>query len=553
MEGAELESGVRVPSGTKGDWHRSELFVGGALFADDAAGFTEDLEGARLFCDRVTQWCMANEMAVGISKCGILEFPSDDEDPELTESHPERPTLLIGNQLVPIVTEYKYLGLRLTVELDRDSLISGRLAKAKKTANSVLSFLRCGTIPIPLRLTVIRAVVLPRCLYGAEVFGMNRALTTGLQTLLDKLLRGVLGLFGGKHWVPSAPMWHELRVVPVCAITAARRARAYLKCFQLHTTVGRIIQQPMQSRRWTWSNGIPRWINRFCVPHFKALVGGADIPDWTELQPRALAQWVQDAIAHREKHIRLKESHRHHEAARWYFDVGKFGGSPLARAREEVPVKDVIGVSLIIRARIGALRLAPELAQASTIPNEYKTKCPFCRLPEPETLNHLLLQCPSWAQARGRFLGELQQTVQRLCQHPASQSLSCPLDEARVSWALGGVHGTLRVRSWGGQRIAKEIVLQAEAQEALPPGDREYDSESVTTMSGASSGSVSSLSSGGRSSLSGEDSCPPFLKVARFLRIVMRQRALTISALSRTTVGNLDIAPATATGQRPDG
>jgi len=555
MEGVEAESGVRVAAGATATWHQSDLFVGGALFADDAVGLTGTIEETRLFCDRVTQWNRFNEMEVGIQKCGILEFCPVGEERILTEEHPERITLLVGNELVPIVEEYLYLGLRLTSALDMDSLISGRLATARKTAYAVTPFLRCSTVPIPLRLAIVQAVVLPRCLYGAEVFGMNRALTSEVQALVDLTLRSLLGLFGGKHWVPSAPLWSELGLLPVCAITAARRARAYRKCFQLTTTIGEIIRRPIGGRKWTWSSGIPRWIQRHCVPHALALHGEDSNVDWRQMDPRTISTWVQASIQHREQQLRLKASHRHAYLARWYYEVGKFGGSPLAKARTGVSPRDVRGVSLLIRARIGALRLAPSLVEAKKLPARYKTTCPCCQLPEPETLSHLLLTCPTWVRPRATQLGPVVEAAHRLGQQHASQSLSCPLDEARLSWILGGIQGGLRVRAWGGQRPSRQIVLNAERQEELSPEDRVGDSEASESESVTSRGSSSSSPSRGRVSQSGEGTIviDPYIRVARFLRIVMHKRATMISALSDTPIGVLDITPATATGQRPDG
>ena len=555
MDGVELETGVKVPAGSRASWDSSNLFCGGALFADDAVGLVDTLEGCRLFCDRITQWCAANEMSVGIRKCGILEFPPANADPILTEEHPERPTLLLSGQAVPIVSTYKYLGLHLTAALDRSSLVAGRLAKARATAYAVSPFLRCSTVPPPLRLATVRAVVIPRCLYGAEVFGMNRSLTTEVQRLVNHTLRSVLGIFGGKHWVPSAGLWAELRIPPVCAVTAARRARAYQKCFQLKTTIGTIIRHPLRSRYWTWSSGIPKWIHRFCVPH---MADESMADSWQELDPRALAELVQSSIEQREYHIRQKPHHRHAEATRWYFGVGAFHDAPLAIGRVGIHPRDVQGIALVIRARIGALRLAPELVEANILSAEYAAKCPFCNLPEPETLSHLFFRCPKWARPRAGVLGPVSEAADKLSQQPASQSLSCPMDEAKLSWILGGVQGKLRVRSWSAPKPSKSLVDQAEAPgpDGNAPGSDDDSSVSSDASSSSSSGSESLDTSRGSHSShegGGTQRPSPCVLVARFLQIVMRKRARTISALSSSTVGSLDITPATATGQRPDG
>lgn len=546
-----------VPYGPKAQWPDSDLHIGGALFADDAVGLVEDLEAARLFCDRITRWTEDNEMEVGISKCGILEFLEDPtEDPILTVEHPERDSIMIGNKVVPVVDEYKYLGLRVTTALDPSSLIAGRLKKGNATAHAVKAYLRCSTIPMRLRLDVVRAVVLPRCLYGAEIFGMNRALTAKVQAMVNVTLRSILGLFGGKHWVPSAPLWVELGVPPVCAIAAARRARAYRKCFILRTVIGRMIRHPMGSRKWTWSNGTIRWIQRHCRPHMLARYGEADLPNFDDLSPEDASAVVQACITEREHANRRKEYHRWSEPTNWYFEVGQFEKQSLTKAGAGCPPRDVQGLALLVRARIGALRLAPALVAAHILDAPYATVCPFCNLPEPETMYHLIFVCPSWNRLRRLHLGGILRTIRQLSTHPAAANLNCPLGDASLSWVLGGTQGGLRVRRWGPVRPSRTTVLRAEARRDQPQLEATHFSSSSSSEPGSDSDSSSSVGAQvprGRARFVAGVVVPPCISVGRYLRIVMRKRARTISARTGTAVGHLDITPASATGQRPDG
>jgi hypothetical protein len=45
-----------------------------------------------------------------------------------------------------------------------------------------------------MRLRIVTTVVMPRLLFGAEVYGMNRELTNKMQVILNRSLRAVVGL-----------------------------------------------------------------------------------------------------------------------------------------------------------------------------------------------------------------------------------------------------------------------------------------------------------------------------------------------------------------------
>merc|ERR1712160_73837 len=100
--------------------------------------------------------------------------------------------------------------------------------------------------PAAMRMAVVHAVLLPRLLWGAEVFGMNRRITDKLQTMLNRSLRAIIGLTSrARSNVPSVGLWQELRIDPICALAASRRARAWKKCFTLRSTVGTLVARPL--------------------------------------------------------------------------------------------------------------------------------------------------------------------------------------------------------------------------------------------------------------------------------------------------------------------
>jgi hypothetical protein len=65
---------VEIPRGTQLKPVLPALGLAGLLFANDALGLASTLEKICMLCDHITDWTEANEMKVGIGKCGIMEY-----------------------------------------------------------------------------------------------------------------------------------------------------------------------------------------------------------------------------------------------------------------------------------------------------------------------------------------------------------------------------------------------------------------------------------------------------------------------------------------------
>jgi hypothetical protein len=252
--------GCLVPSGKRTDRLTEQLRCHGLLFADDLVALASDLVEMQALCVHITSWCRTNEMQVGIHKCGIMEFAANDLDgfqmEELLPNAALQAPLLLCEQAIPLVESYPYLGIMITKSLSLLELIAPRLESGRGTVGSLAPFLSCPIIPMSSRWVIVQVVVLPRLLYGAEIYGMCRVLTDAMQRLLNFALRCVLGI---PRWrgMSSLLLWKEMRMKPICAIAAGRRARAYSKCFGLKTWINKLVNKPLQIRKWTWVTGTP--------------------------------------------------------------------------------------------------------------------------------------------------------------------------------------------------------------------------------------------------------------------------------------------------------
>ena len=385
------ESGVLVPTGDRRTWRDSTLTVGCTLFADDAAGICPSLEAAKRFCARVTRWNADNEMSVGISKCGLMEFlPIESPLLPLTPGQEVEGVTLDGLPCL-VVDKYMYLGMLMTPGLTLESMVHHRFGQGKATVATLLPFLRCPVLPMSMRLATVAVVIAPRLLFGAELYGMKRTLTDRMQVLMNRALRACIGARGAGK-LPSVGLWKEVRQVPICASAGARRARAYAKAKTLKTWLQEMVLQPFRSVCWTWCSGVQRWLKGKAFPHS---TNRALATTWATLDPKVLAAEVKACVMARECKLRRLPTRPTGGRTVWY-ETAVFGDSCLTGSSVGGRPEDQAGLSLILRCRIGAFVTIPILVGWQRMPDRYLNRCPFCNRDEPETLEHIVFTCEKW-------------------------------------------------------------------------------------------------------------------------------------------------------------
>jgi hypothetical protein len=524
-----------------GDPQDDELTMGCALFADDAVGVSPTIEAAALFCNIITEWTAKNEMAVGISKCGVLEMPVDPTGAlELTEEHELRPSLQISGESVPIVNEYIYLGIRLTSQLSYPQMIKHRYKSGIATAEKLRPYLSSVALPMAMRLRVLQAVLLPKYLYGAELWGCNRSITNRIQKATNKSLRYILGLKTRRLEVSSVGLHREMGLKPICAIAAGRKMRAYKKCFQLKTFIGVLIRNPLRSRKWTWGSGCMRWMRRHCFRHATTPDLAPSVALWHGLPPPETRAFVEACIMERETNIRLRKEGEHGEVANAYI-LGNYPRErSLTRANVGGFALEQQGYALIVRCRIGAIATASRMADWGYLSHRHKDRCPFCRKRcGGETIYHMLIKCEAWRNQRRDLLGETLQNIQTaLAERENDPNVNNGNDDQiALSWLLGGIHGGVGVQGW----------MPATPNVA---GSEEYssDSDSDDDAEPAYGGDAFNNNAGEESKQNSRD-------LARFLVTIMRLRSQKLRQKfnSRRTFDRRDLILAYTPGQRPDG
>ena len=220
----------------------------------------------------ISDWCHKREMKIGIKKCGIMCVKAGDPRADMAQRRLNINSVWMGGEMVPVVEEYVYLGLKIRRDLDLEAMVTGRIEKAEKGLAAMRPFLAMQSIPIDTRVNVLRAVVLASATYGGEIWGMSQERCNRAQTVVNKALRVVIGSREKDTSIAVAAIWRELGVAPVHVLASARRARAINKYPHLMTWIHVILEYPLKTNRPAWAELSSRWMNK----HFRHVHGDTE-------------------------------------------------------------------------------------------------------------------------------------------------------------------------------------------------------------------------------------------------------------------------------------
>jgi hypothetical protein len=166
-------------------------------------------------------WASEHEMAVNIRKCGLMHFGPNHEaflaaaaaSKELltvaAAGHPRTDCFWFNGQVLPIS------GVYIERTLSYDVMFAHRLAKTKESTKCTIPFMHSWTVPMELRITVLKTVIFSGLLYGCEITGGSQVRVAPAQTFVNNLLRVILRVSVNSQGqytagVPVRAMWREL-------------------------------------------------------------------------------------------------------------------------------------------------------------------------------------------------------------------------------------------------------------------------------------------------------------------------------------------------------
>jgi hypothetical protein len=292
----EAKVGVDVPGWPQAQAHFTdgdisdgvlESFVG-LLFADDMCAVVSSISQVKRVTVLIDAWGAMWEMSFGISKCGIAVIEPDVTQEDIEEwrdkidSIQEDDVFSIppvpphgklfqelrhanlrtrGGELIPIVEEYEYLGLKFNCWLNKRIVIEDRRIKGAKTLFRLRRFIGSNRYPTRLRVLAVSSMLIPVLTYGAELFGMEN-----LEGPLEAILTNAVGMVIRGSWeiyekktkrnpvgmnVAIDRVYMELGISSIKAATSAARTRGTM-CWRkqrgkTHSVMSQLLTFPMVS------------------------------------------------------------------------------------------------------------------------------------------------------------------------------------------------------------------------------------------------------------------------------------------------------------------
>lgn len=353
----------------------SGVTIPGLLFADDLVLVAPTPENLQASLDWVSQWALYNEMSFGIKKCGTMVF---DQLPL-----PRLSWTLMDTPL-PAVDSYTYLGVEITPNLSLDKWLACKVNQARRVTAKLLPVLTCQSIPVPIRVLIVRTLIESRLRYGCELIGSNSGLSSSLQSSLAAALKLVLGSPRSKNTVvASTVLFHELDIPTIAASASVAMCRAYQKYRTLPTFISKIIRLP--DGRYgprTWGSLVRRWVKK----HKLSL----DTPFET-LKSQILEIHLCSRLRHDKTSSLAKYQERKLDHSRSYLT--------LSLAFPEFSK----GFTWLCRLRLDAIWTGQRAARAGLIPPIYMTHCVSCSgliPPGISHISHFLTSCPAFFRER---------------------------------------------------------------------------------------------------------------------------------------------------------
>ncbi len=442
--------------------------LAGLMFADDVVLVSPTVSAAVKQYKHVAAWARKWGMEWNVKKCGTMQVLPHSywkrcavtgtrclrkrgrRAVKRFTASMHRQGKLHGNS-IPVVQQYKYLGVTINQDVDAAVMVATRLKGAWRHLHMAKPALRNHRIPLPVRVAYVRGVIVPQALYGAECWGANMARTDSIRGLQVAAMRMILRVHKRERRFTSQSAFYELGMATANISAAARAVRLYLKSMGMGTLLGSLVRDSVWKRQGkrTWSRQVPSWTTQHLLRGLPVDRELDSVPDgvWHVAVPpgAAVVAWKlpdSDAVDQiraafdvaatvrrtlvefgggwaaegRQWHRMLCDKLRYRRlraaptvALQWQRKY-ELSRTSLA-VHDSVPLasKHNRGLQLVVKARMQALAVN---ARPATYGSR-RVQCAACPQ-EPETRVHLFLECPQWQQHRRCWLQSMRREAEQL-------------------------------------------------------------------------------------------------------------------------------------------
>ena len=180
--------GIQLKSGNK---------VGGLLFADDFVGITESSENLQQLIDIIYGFCSKWRLHANVNKSAVLVFGKDKVKGKWNW----------GDHVLPIVSNYTYLGVDFSYNGAWDTHIKKLIKKGKQKVNQLNSIISNPYINLSARRMLLLSVLRPSLEYGSEVWEGNKSQAASLESIMLGGAKRVLGCSSKTSTKPFGEIW----------------------------------------------------------------------------------------------------------------------------------------------------------------------------------------------------------------------------------------------------------------------------------------------------------------------------------------------------------
>ena len=369
----------------------------GLFFADDVMAPAESRIRLQEVANKMCKWAKKWGIKFNADKCKAMVIHGD---ATANNDLRQNPIMLEGTALETVDT-FKYLGVTVTSSFSLDDVVAANAESLKNSLALLRPFLKAN-IPLNLKILVIKATVIPKALYGGELFGSDKVRASKIQTAVDPFIRLALTGSEKSKCGPKLALWREAGIAPIYAQASCRRIRLYWKSASLKTWIAILYKSKFinKVKGVAWFAKTANMLARKPLKSMKdsTLVTVAQLSAmkemlWSTFEPKPTTR--------ADKHVSFNRYVQ-------FVSSSSFINTNVTGAEE------IMGITVLARFRTSAYVTATALAKARLIPMEFAKKCPCCLDTVEETYEHILWECKRWRRRRARMMKAILQSVVNL-------------------------------------------------------------------------------------------------------------------------------------------
>lgn len=512
------------------------------LMADDVAILASSLKGLRKQLKQVSNWAVVNEMEFGTSKCGVMAFAKDGEhEAAMDQVRGYAEFLKLRGTQIPVVETYKYLGLQFIPNLDMNAMTRGRVESGNKALQVLRPVLTCHSVPVGIRIQILKSCLVPVLTYGAELWGMSDERCMGPQRVLTKGMKLIAGITGNSTVVETLGL--EFEIPNISCTAAAARGRALAKFEDSRCVIGELVLYTPRLRIRTWVTGGSSWLKSYYPEaleetsyRVRSKIVLSQSWDYRIDQVRKKSKTLQRYIK-----ARFYQTQAFVKSAKYFYKVSR-------------------GTSYLIKIRVGAFWSGRKFVQARMLNEaDWKDTCPCCleHIEGGETLEHMFLHCVKWTPFRDTYLtpllvtlGNVENDIERVIILCGGKGRVNNGRKARLKhWAK--YHAEVHTNDFG----MPDHLVEENAENEVE-ADRVVEWNREGNVDGELIGEIDSVAGDHIEQAEEAANVPLFVLVARYLQKVIPRRMSLMSRIlitPRANAGNIGmvVMVETAAGEIP--